>query len=237
MTEPLPVVAVPGLMCSARLYAEQIPALWPFGPVTVADHRHDATMDAIARRILSSAPPRFALIGLSMGGYIASAITRQAPERVVKLALLDTSARADLPERMEARRTLIAMAEQGRFGEVVDLHFPQFVHQNRRGDATLRRIVKAMAEETGPQAYVRQQNAILSRPDWRDSLSGIRCPTVVMVGDGDEMTPPKLSEEIAAGIPGARLVVIKDCGHLTTLERPAEVNAALVAWLAEERTR
>lgn len=237
MTQPLPIIAVPGLMCSARLYAEQIPVLWQFGPVTVADHRRDETMDAIARRILNSAPPRFALIGLSMGGYIASAIVRQAPERVVKLALLDTSARADLPERMEARRALIAMAEEGRFGEVVDLHFPQFVHQSRCEDATLKRIVKAMAEETGPQAYVRQQKAILSRQDWRDSLSTISCPTVVIVGDGDEMTPPKLSEEIAAGIPGARLVVITDCGHLSTLERPTEVNAALVAWMADERAR
>jgi pimeloyl-ACP methyl ester carboxylesterase len=237
MTEPLPIVAVPGLMCSARLYADQIPALWPFGPVTVADHRRDETMDAIARRILKSAPPRFALIGLSMGGYVASAIMRQAPNRVVKLALLDTSARADLPERREARRALIAMVKEGHFAEVVDSHFLKFVHQNRREDATLRRIVKAMAEETGPEAYVRQQNAILSRQDWRDSLSAIRCPTAVIVGDSDEMTPPKLSEEIAGGIPGARLVVIRDCGHLTTLERPAEVNAALIAWMADEHPR
>lgn len=235
MMESLPIVAVPGLMCSARLYADQIPALWPFGPVTVADHRRDETMDAIARRILSTAPPRFALIGLSMGGYIASAIVRQAPDRVAKLALLDTSARADLPERIEARRALIAMAEQGRFGAVVDFHFPQFVHRNRRDDADLKRVVKAMAEDTGPQAYVRQQKAILSRQDWRDSLSTIHCPTVVIVGDGDEMTPPKVAEEIAEGIAGARLVVIADCGHLTTLERPSEVNAALVAWMSDER--
>ena len=232
MPEPLPIVVVPGLMCSARLYAEQIPVLWPFGPVTVADHRRDDTMEAIARRIFGSAPERFALIGLSMGGYIASTMLRLAPERISKLALLDTSARADLPERLDARRALIAMAEAGRFGEVIDAHFPQFVHRHRRHDEGLRRIVQLMAEETGPEAYVRQQKAIMARQDWRELLPAIRCPTVVIVGDGDELTPPKLAEEIAGGIPGAQLVVVRDSGHLTTIERPADVNAALVRWLA-----
>jgi pimeloyl-ACP methyl ester carboxylesterase len=234
MTEPIPTILVPGLMCSARLYAEQIPMLWRFGPVTVADHRRDDSMDAIARRILSTAPERFALIGLSMGGYIASSILRLAPERVAKLALLDTSARADLPERIEARRALIAMVEGGRFAEVVDLHFPQFVHKRRRDDATLKRIVQLMAEDTGPQVYVQQQKAIMGRRDWREFLPSIRCPTVMIVGQDDEMTPPKLAEEITAGIPGARLVVVPDSGHLPTIERPADVNAALMKWLTED---
>src|SRR5882672_7717412 len=98
MPEPLPIVLVPGLICSARLYAEQIPALWRFGPVSIADHRRDDTMEAIAARILASAPPRFALAGLSMGGYVALTMLRRAPERVARLALLDTSARPDTPE-------------------------------------------------------------------------------------------------------------------------------------------
>jgi len=234
MTELLPIVAVPGLMCSPRLYAEQIPALWRYGPITIADHRRDDTMDAIASRILDQAPPRFALVGLSMGGYIASEMVRRAPQRVAKLALLDTSARGDLPDRTEARRALIAMVEQGRFAEVVNLHFPQFVHKNRRDDPELKRVVQLMADETGPQAYVRQQKAIMSRRDWRPFLADIRCPTVVIVGDGDEMTPPKVAKEIADGISGARLVVVPDCGHLTTLERPTEVNAALNAWMEQE---
>jgi pimeloyl-ACP methyl ester carboxylesterase len=233
MASPLPIVAVPGLMCSARLYAEQIPALWQFGPVTIADHRRDESMDAIARRILSSAPERFALIGLSMGGYIAATILRMAPERVAKLALLDTSARADLPERVEARRALIAQAESGRFDEVVEFHFPQYVHKRRVNDEALKRIIVLMADETGPQAYVRQQKAIIGRRDYRDLLPAIRCPTVVIVGEADEMTPPKLAQEITDGIPGARMVVIADSGHLTTLEQPDEVNAALIRWLAE----
>jgi pimeloyl-ACP methyl ester carboxylesterase len=232
MTQPLPIVAVPGLMCTPRLYAEQIPVLWQFGPVTVADHRRDETMEAIAGRILATAPPRFALIGLSMGGYIAAEMLRQAPERVAKLALLDTSARADLADRREGRQALIAMAEQGRYAEVAEQHFPQFVHRNRHSDAALKQLVMLMAKETGSAAYVRQQKAIMARRDWRGLLGGIRCPTVVIVGEGDELTPPKLSEEIAAGIPDAPLVVVPDCGHLTTLESPEAVNAALAAWLS-----
>jgi pimeloyl-ACP methyl ester carboxylesterase len=189
-------------------------------------------MTAIAQRILANAPPRFALAGLSMGGYIALEITRQAPERVAKLALLDTGARAESPEQTEARKPVIALARQGRFAEVPDIHFPVFVHRDRRGDETLRRLVHAMAEETGPQAFLRQQQAIISRTDARPGLAAISCPTLVVVGDADELTPPALAQEIAAGIRGSRLVTIAGCGHLSTLEQPDAVNQAMVEWLS-----
>jgi pimeloyl-ACP methyl ester carboxylesterase len=231
MSGHLPIVLVPGLNCSARLYAEQIPALWDFGPVTIADHRGHDSVVAIAAHILATAPPRFALVGLSMGGYIAFAIAREAPERVARLALLDTSARPDTPEQSERRRGMIALAEGGRFSEVPDLLFPVFVHRNRQDDGKLRAIVRTMAEETGPQAFVRQQHAIMTRPDCRPQLASIHCPTLVLVGEGDELTPPALSEEIAAGIAGARLVRVPDCGHLSTLERPEAVSRALVEWI------
>ena len=232
MSDPLPIVLVPGLNCSARLYAEQVPALWGCGPVTIADHRRDDSVAAIAARILATAPPRFALAGLSMGGYITFAMVRAAPERVARLALLDTSARPDTPEQTERRHSMIALAESGRFAEAADLLFPVFVHRNRHGDEALRTIVRTMAEETGPQAFVRQERAIMTRPDCRALLKSIRCPTLVLVGDGDALTPPVLSEEIAAGIAGAHLVRVPDCGHLSTLERPQAVNRALVEWLA-----
>jgi pimeloyl-ACP methyl ester carboxylesterase len=219
-------------MCSARLYAGQIPALWRFGPVLVVDHRRDDCMEAIARRVLETAPPRFALVGLSMGGYIALSLLRQAPERVAGLALLDSSARADRPEQTARRQELIALAEGGRLDELVDIHFPQFVHRDRLADSELKSIVRRMAEETGAEAYVRQQHAIMARADARDRLAEIRCPTLVLVGDGDELTPPKLSQEIAAAIAGSRLVVVPECGHLSTLERPEAVNAALADWMA-----
>jgi pimeloyl-ACP methyl ester carboxylesterase len=231
MRAPLPLVLVPGLNCSARLYADQIPVLWRFGPVQVADHTRDDSMDAIAMRILAAAPPRFALAGLSMGGYIAQTIIRLAPERVEKLALLDTSARPETPEQTARRKPQIALAESGRFGEVPALQFPVFVHRNRQGDEALRQRVRLMADETGAQAFLRQQHAIIDRADARPLLPSIKCPTLVLVGDGDELTPPSLAQELAAGIPGSRLVVVSDCGHLSTMERPEAVNAALVQWL------
>jgi pimeloyl-ACP methyl ester carboxylesterase len=231
MPLPLPLVLVPGLLCSARLYAPQVADLWPFGPVIVADHRRDADMAAIATRILADAPPRFALAGLSMGGYIAFAMLRQAPERIARLALLDTSARPDTPEQKPAREKFIAMAEAGKLADVVELLTPRFLHPSRHKDEALKRVVRDMAADTGPEAFVRQEKAIMSRPDSRPLLASIRCPTLVLVGDGDELTPPELAREIAGGIAGARLVVVPDCGHLSTVERPEAVNAALTEWM------
>jgi pimeloyl-ACP methyl ester carboxylesterase len=232
MSEKLPIVLVPGLNCSARLYAPQIPQLWRFGPVTVADHTRDDTMAAIAKRILDAAPPRFAYVGLSMGGYIAFEIMRQAPERVVKLALLDTSARADVPEITALRRQRIALAETGRFDEVIEETWGPLVHPIFRTGGTHKAIHVAMCRDVGPEAYVRQQRACLARIDSRPSLDAIRCPTLVLVGAQDEPTPPHLADEIAAAIPGARLVKVPECGHLSTIERPEAVTKELVAWLS-----
>lgn len=232
MASSLPLVLVPGLLCSARLYAPQIAALWPFGPVLVADHRRDGDIAAIAVRILADAPPRFALAGLSMGGYIAFAMLRQAPERIAKLALLDTSSRPDTAEQKVGREKFIGMAETGRLAEVIELLTPRFVHRNRREDEGIKRLLRDMAADTGPEAFVLQEKAIMSRPDSRPLLASVRCPTLVLVGDGDELTPPDLAKEIACGIADARLMVIPDCGHLSTIEQPEAVNAALAEWLS-----
>ena len=231
MTLSLPVVLVPGLNCSARLYAAQIPLLWRFGPVTVAAHTRDDTIAAIARRVLDDAPPRFALAGLSMGGYIALEIVRQAPDRVDRLALLDTNARDDSAEAQEKRRANIALAEAGHFDEAIELVWPLLVHPDRDNDAALKQIHIAMCHDVGAEAYVRQQRAILTRPDSRPLLSSIQCPTLVLVGEQDELTPPFLSEEMVAGIAGAKLVKVPHCGHLSTLEQPDAVNGALVEWM------
>jgi pimeloyl-ACP methyl ester carboxylesterase len=228
----LPILLVPGLNCSPRLYAAQMPALWRFGPVTVADHTRDDTMAAIAARILATAPPRFALAGLSMGGYVALEIVRQAADRVEKLALLDTGSRADTPEATAKRHANIALAQSGRFEDVIGPQFPLYVHPARANDATLKADYLAMCRDVGPEAYVRQQKAIMTRADARPLLRTIRVPTLVLVGEQDAATPPALSDEMAAAVPGARLVKVAECGHLSTMERPEAVTSELVGWMA-----
>lgn len=231
MPDAQPIVLIPGLTATPRFYEPVLPALWRFGPVTVADHTRDDSMAAIARRILASAPPRFALAGHSMGGYVALEVMRQAPERVAKLALLDTAARADTPEQTGRRRQQIAIAAGGKMQAIVDLQFPNLVHPARRTDAALRRACDLMAEETGAEAFVRQQTAIIGRPDSRPSLAAIGCPTMILVGEQDAVTPLERSQEMAAAIAGARLVVVPECGHMCVLEQPARVAAELAAWL------
>ena len=231
MREPLPTVLIPGLLCTPRLYAEQIPALWRFGAVTIANHTLDDSMGGIARRLLSLAPPKFALIGLSMGGYVAFEIMRQAPDRVAKLVLLDTTARPDAPEQTEQRKRQVEMARDGRFDGIAQLLFPRFVAAARRDDRALQNVVRAMAEDTGAEAFARQQTAIMNRADSRLGLEAIACPTLVVVGADDTLTPPDRAAEIVAGIPDARQVVVPDCGHLSTLEQPQAVTQALVTFL------
>jgi pimeloyl-ACP methyl ester carboxylesterase len=231
--QPLPILLIPGLLGSARLYAAQIPELWRFGPVTVADHTRDDSMTAIARRILVGAPPRFALAGLSMGGYIALELFRQAPARIARLALLDTTARPDTPEQSAVRNEQIALAAAGRLDEVVEAQFPRLVHADHRGDARLREILRQMAQDVGAQAFERQQKATMDRPDSRPDLESIHVPTLVLVGEGDQLTPPERAAEMAKAIRGARLVTVLGSGHLSTLERPHEVTQALVEWLRD----
>lgn len=231
MTENLPIVLVPSLNGSARLYAPQIAELWRLGPVTIADHTRDDSMAAIARRILDTAPPRFRYVGLSMGGYLAFEIMRQAPARVAKMAILDTSARADVPEIVELRKERIALAKSGRFEEVIETTWEPLVHPSLRVGTPLKSIHVAMCRDVGPEAYVRQQTACMTRIDSRPMLASIRCPTLMIVGAQDEPTPPELAEEIAGGIPGARLVKVPECGHFSTIERPEIVTRELVDFL------
>jgi pimeloyl-ACP methyl ester carboxylesterase len=213
------------------MYAGQIPQLWRVGPVLIADHTRDDSMSGIARRILRVAPARFALVGLSMGGYIAFELLRQAPERIAKVALLDTSARADAPEQGAMRRAQMTLASQGRLAEVVEQQFPRLVHREHRADPMLRQVFTLMAEDVGAAGFIRQQTAILGRADSRPTLGSIHCPTLVLVGEGDELTPPERAAEIAEGIPGARLTTVPQSGHMSTLEQPDEVTRALLEWL------
>jgi pimeloyl-ACP methyl ester carboxylesterase len=231
MTEAMPIVLIPGLAGSPRIYAAVLAALWRCGPVTVANHIRDDSMAAIARRILQEAPPRFALAGHSMGGYIAFEIVRQAPERVMRLALLNTQAVPDTPEASERRRGQIARVQAGQYHDVLEGLFPGFVHPSRQQDAALRQLVLDMGDDVGPDAFIRQLTAIIARPDSRPTLSAIRCPTLVLSGDQDNAIPSSQSEDMAGEIAGATLALLRDCGHLSQAERPQATAEALVAWL------
>ncbi|TFV30515.1 alpha/beta fold hydrolase [Bradyrhizobium frederickii] len=234
MDQTTPIVLVPGLASSARIYAPVIPALWRFGPVMIANHIRDDSMAAIAARVLSEAPPRFALAGHSMGGYIALEIMRQAPERVVKLALINTQARPDTPEATARRLGLMARARRGELRAIREESFPELVHPSRRNDAEILKLVHAQDEDVGVEGYLRQQAAIIARVDSRPTLSAISCPTLVLTGDADNTISNALSKEMAEGIAGARLVVLERCGHLPQAEQPDATVRALTEWLGTE---
>ena len=231
MTDRQTLVLLPGLLCDARLWAAQSEGLSDVADVVVADMTRDDSMAGMAQRTLDAAPARFALAGLSMGGYVALEIMRRAPERVTRLALLDTGPRADTPEQTTRRKDLIALAERGEFKAISPRLLPLFVHPDRLEDAALVADIGAMADAVGKDAFLRQQKAIMGRPDSRPGLPEIGCDTLIVCGREDVLTPLELSEEMAALIPGAALVVIDDCGHLSTMERPQAVNAAMRAWL------
>lgn len=233
MAENETLLLVPGLNCTRRLFEPQIAALSRSRPVIVADHASDETLAAIAHRLIDRAPPRFAIAGLSMGGYVALEVLRQAPERVTRLALLDTTARPDSEETRRDRERLIRLAEAGRFEEVHPTLWQRLASPGRLGDKELERIVIGMMRETGPEAFIRQQRAIMARPDSRPMLPQIEIPTLVLVGEEDRITPPELAREMAEAIEWASLVVVPRSGHLSSLEEPEAVTRALETWLAQ----
>ena len=228
---PLSLLALPGLLLDERLWKHQVSALAPTHPVTSFALTPHATIGELAAMALARAPARrFALAGLSMGGYVALEIMRRAPERVAGLALLDTSARPDTPEQTELRKSAIA-ASASDFDGVLRALFPRVLHPSRVGDPAWEEPLLAMARGIGRDGFVRQQEAIMGRVDSRPSLARIACPTLVLCGREDVLLPLELSEEMHAGIAGSRLVVVEKSGHLPAIEQPAAVNAALREWL------
>ncbi len=227
-----PLLLFPGLLCDARLWRDQVAALSATVRCVVADCTQDDTLDGMADRALAAMPGRFAVAGLSMGGYAALALMRRAAERVSGLCLMDTSAQPDTPEQARRRRGLMALvARGGRFKGVTPRLLPLLLHPGRLGDAALCEDVMAMADRVGPAAYLRQQAAIMSRPDSRPDLPRIAVPTLVAVGDGDQLTPPDHAVEIAGLVPGAALRVVEGAGHLLPMERPDAATGLLREWL------
>ena len=228
----LAVLLIPGLACTAALFAAQIKALKASHQVIIADHTRHDNMEEIAAGILADAPERFALAGLSMGGYISLEIMRQAPQRVDRLALLDTSARADTPEKTALRQEALELAAAGKYLAVCHSTLDLSIAKSRHQDSALKQAIIDMALDTGVDAWARQTRAIMGRPDSVSILGKIKCPTLVVVGDEDQLTPPDLAAEMAEGIAGAQLEVIADCGHMSSMERPDAVTKLLKDWLA-----
>jgi pimeloyl-ACP methyl ester carboxylesterase len=231
MSARVPLILLPGLLCDRVLWQHQLDHLDDLAEMTVPDLGLDDSVAAMAARVLADAPRRFALAALSMGGYVAHAIMRAAAERVERLALLDTSARPDTEEQLSRRRGLIELAERGTFRGVTPRLLPLLVHPRRLEEKPLTDAIMGMAERIGRDAFLRQQRAIMGRPDSRLQLAGYRVPTLVAAGRSDAITPVEINAEMATLIPGARLVVIEDCGHLSTMEQPVAMTALLRYWL------
>jgi pimeloyl-ACP methyl ester carboxylesterase len=228
----LPIVFVPGLLCTGRIYEHQLQHLGQTHPVLLANHWSHASMAEIAKSILDIAPEKFALAGTSMGGYVAFEIMRQAPDRVAKLVLLSTSAKPDTPERSEGRRKLVAAVRQEGVRTAVKTMWPNLVHPARHEDLPLQTAFNDMADQLGVDAFARQIDAIIGRADSRPDLPKIKVPTLVVAGAEDKLITPDNSKEIADGIPGARLETVEHCGHMGMIERPETYTHLLGEFVA-----
>ena len=227
------LVLLPGLLNTRRLFEQQIEALSEVADCIVPELWHYDALDAMAEAALALAPARFALAGFSMGGYVSFEIMRRAAYRVERLALIDTQAAPDLPERTRRRNELIELTHIGKFHGVQRSLLPELVHISQVDNPTVTQPIFDMAKEVGAEGFLREQKAIMARPDSRPMLVDIDIPTVVIVGRYDHATPLARAEEMAADIATSRLVVIDECGHMSPLEKPDEVSEALRRWLSE----
>ena len=232
-----PLLLIPGLLCSPRLFAPQVAALADLAEIVVPDWRRAPlsiwdSWESAARWIVDQMPPgKFALAGLSLGGMLAVEIMQIAADRVTKLALLDTGMRSQNETERAIRRARIRLAEEGHFELVLGLQMSRFIPAYRLPDKKLVDEVMAMCSEIGVDIYKRQEELAAVRADRRPDLPKIKCPTIVVCGRDDAATPLFLSEEMAKAIPAAALVVIEQCGHLVTMEKPEETNLILSTWL------
>ncbi|WP_428667933.1 alpha/beta fold hydrolase [Reyranella sp.] len=228
-----PLVLLPGLLNTRRVYESQIAELSDIADAIVPELWHYDSIGAMAQATLDAAPERFALGGFSMGGYVCFEILRRAPERVERLALMDTQAVPDTPEASARRRGFIEQTKLGRFHGVQPSLLPTIVHRSRLNDQAVVQPIVEMAAEVGSDGFCREQTAMIARPDSRPMLVDIDLPTVVIVGRQDMATPLARAREMATDIANARLVTLEDCGHMAPLEKPAEVSAALRRWLTQ----
>lgn len=226
------LVMLPGMMCDQRMWAAQLAALSGQVDISVGDITGFESMAEIAASVLEQAPEKFALAGLSMGGIVAMEMWRQQPQRIQRLALLDTNFRADAPHRQEMRDRQILEARQGNLQTLLcDELKPNYLALEHRDNLQLLDELLQMGMDLGEEVFVRQSLALRNRIDSSASLATINCPTLILCGDEDLLCPPEIHREMAALIKGARLDVVPSCGHLSTMEQSDYVNAALSDWL------
>ncbi len=230
MTPKSPLILLPGQLCDAALWTAQLNALGDIADMVVADLTQDDTVEAMADRVLAAAPSRFALCGLSLGGYVAFEILRRAPDRVTHLALMNTSARADAEEQARRRERSLRAIRIGTFKGVTPRFLPTIIHPDHAADPAMAKTVLEMTERVGRIAFEKQQRAAITQPDSLPLLPAIRCPTLVIGGREDRVTPPALQQEIAAGIAGSRLEILETCGHLAPIEQAAAVSRLMREW-------
>ncbi|WP_447787069.1 alpha/beta fold hydrolase [Stenotrophomonas bentonitica] len=230
MTDRVPLLLLPGLLNDAELWRAQIAALSDIADCTVGDQTRGDTMQAVVEDVLAQAPERFALAGFSLGGFVAQQILRVAPERVLRLALIDTSIHADSPERAAQRQSQRSSVRlPGTFHGFGDKLMRSYIDASRLDDYVLVQRVRDMTARLGAEVFLRQ--SALDRVDGHDVLAGYRDPLLIICGANDRITPLPISEEMHALVPGSTLVVIPDCGHLAPMEQPEEVTAAMREWL------
>jgi pimeloyl-ACP methyl ester carboxylesterase len=237
MTPAVPLVLLPGLACDGLVWAHAGAALDTHATVSVMDYGLIDDLGRMAEKVLDEAPPRFALAGHSMGGRVALEVLRRAPERIAALALLDTGAQplseGDAGRREAAgRRELLEIARTRGMAVMAERWVQGMVWKPRLSERPLVDSIVDMFARRSADLFAAQVHALLTRPDASALLPGIRCRTLVLCGEDDSWAPAARHREMAAAIPGARLVLVPQCGHMCTLERPEAVTAALLDWYA-----
>ncbi|WP_208349109.1 alpha/beta fold hydrolase [Pseudaestuariivita rosea] len=231
MNEPL--VLLPGLMCDARLFFHQINVISAERPVMVSPITQGERIEQIASDILSAAPAKFALCGLSMGGIVAMEVQRRAPDRVTRIALLDTSPLAETPAVAAEREPQIVRAKTGQLVEVMrEVMQPKYLAPGPHRIDVLNTFID-MATALGPEVFIRQSRALQKRKDQQKTLRQLKCPVLILCGEHDTMTPVKRHEFMAELIEHAKLKIIEGAGHLPTLEKPKATTQALQDWLRQ----